>query len=141
MASRNMLPDTVTLYNYAGEINDVATYEKTIIEHVRCAVTKTTDLDKQGKKVGDFARLYIFDKASSAKSEDGNEKAYMPYDDWLEADNKAAYWTLGDGEDFFVAGRCEESIPPNQGNVFRIRSGKHLHAGSRRMWHWHIEGK
>ena len=134
MASNRMLPDVVTLFNYVGEINDKAVYQETTLKHCYCPLNEGADLNRQGKKGKNSARLYIFDRRTIALDELGTKRSYMPYERWKDLDNKSAYWTLSDkGNDYFKKS--------SSNNRLRIEGFSHKVAGSPRMWHFEVDGK
>lgn len=133
MASRRMLTDTVVLENYVGEVNDVASYEKTVLRRCSCQIHTGANIGSFGREEGDSGKLYIFDFKTKAESTDGKPKSYMPYDQWKSLDDKSPYWTISDkGNDRF----SKEGVKIQ----FRIAGFKHLTAGSRRMWHFEVNG-
>lgn len=134
MASLRILKDTVVLYNYIGEINDEATYQETVLTRCYCPLNEGADLNIQGKKANDSARLYLFDGKTLAAGNDGRIRTYLPYDEWKNAADKSSYWTLSDkGTDYF-----KKSV----GNTkLRIIGFSHKKAGTRRMWHFEVDGR
>lgn len=140
MAGRRMLPDTVTLYNYAGEDQDGrATYAVTLLRNVYCSEQFGTDYDKEGKTSANKAMLYIFDANSVAESADGAPKSYLPYSEWINSDSKESFWTLSDqGDDYFVNGLHNSNRPQDIRNSHKIVSVSRFKAGQRRMWHWTV---
>lgn len=134
MASLRLLVDTVVLYNYIGEVNDEATYQETIFKRCYCPLNEGADLNMQGKKANDSARLYLFDGKTIAVGTDGTERKYLPYSQWKDAEDKTAYWTLSDkGTDYF-----KKSV----GNTkLRIVGFSRKKTGTRRMWHFEVDGR
>ena len=132
MASRRLLIHTVDLFNYMGEIEDEATYQKTVIRHCYCPRSK--GVVNQGQSANDQAILFIFDCGTIAEDECGNPRTFLPYAEWERAEDKSPYWTISDeGDDFFrVAGSPEK---------FRITDFSHKQTGSRRMWHFEVNAK
>lgn len=134
MASLRMLTDTVVLYNYIGEVHDKATYQETILTRCYCPLDEGADLNIQGKKPNDSARLYLFDFRTIAKASDGTPRIYLPYSQWKPASNKSAYWTLSDkGTDYFLKSGSSTKL--------RIVGFSHKKAGTRRMWHFEVDGQ
>lgn len=134
MASRRMLIDTAVLMNYVGEVDDVATYQETTLLHCYCPVNEGADLNMQGKKANDSGRLYIFDEKTVALSEDGTARSFMAYDQWKSLDDKSQHWTISDkGTDYFK--KVGSSLK------LRITGFAHKKAGSRRMWHYEVDGR
>ena len=136
MANPRMLKDTVTLYNYVGEVNDEAYYQDTILTNCYCPLNEGADLNLQGKKANDSARLYIFDANTIASGADGEERTFLPYETWkaLTASEKSSYWTLSDkGTDYFR----------KSGSNIRLRiiGFCHKKAGRKRMWHYEVDGR
>lgn len=134
MATRRVLRDTVVLSNYAGEVNDVATYQHTILEHCYCSLSRGVTAGGQGKNPNDNSRLYVFDYGTVAKDTAGNVRTYLPFDEWKTLVDKTAFWTLaGNGKDYFTE--------QNTGDKIKVVSFAHLVSGSRRMWHFEVTGK
>ena len=137
MASRRILVDTVELYNYIGEVDDVATFQKSIIHNCYCE-TKV-GISKKGrtpKSSQDKARLYIFDKGSKVCSPDGRERTYMPHKQFmaLTAEEKALYWTLCDEGDDYI-------LKDGYHGKFKITGFSYLKNGSQRMWHYEVDAQ
>jgi len=141
MASRRMLKHTVVLYNYIGEVNDVATYQVTIIEPCCCPSSMGSS---QGVNGVDSATLYVFDHITKAKSEGGTLRSYIPYDQWLNTEDSAKgnYWTLSDrGTDFFSIGSVVRSPAQDFAGKFKVADFQRFDTGSKRMWHWEVRGE
>ena len=130
MASRRMLPDTVTLRNFIGEVNDVATYQDSIIKWCYCPMLFSSSVNTQGKVPASNADLYIFDSGSIVMSEDGCRRTYLPSTEWNACENKGSHWTLQEDDYIVFSGsqRC-------------IRSFAYKRQGSRRMWHFEVVAK
>lgn len=128
----NMLTDTVTLFNYIGEINDEAVYQETTLAHCYCPLTEGANTDSHGKKSGDKTRLYIFDDKTVATASDGSPRTYLPYQEWAEATDKSSFWTLSDkGNDYI--------IKTGSTNRLRVCGFCRKETGSRRMWHFEVD--
>lgn len=134
VASLKMLPDTVVLYNYIGEVNDEATYQETVLTRCYCPLNEGADLNLQGKKANNSARLYIFDAKTVARSSEGTARTFLPYHQWKDAADKSAYWTLSDkGTDYILK---------QGGNTkLRVIGFAHKKNGSRRMWHYEVDAQ
>lgn len=131
--------DTVTLYNYVGEVDYHASYSKTILKFVDCDSAFGVRMSNRGIASDDKAKLYIFDKYVRAESIDGTIKQYMPYEAWMQSSHKEQYWTISpEGADYFAEGISDDADPPKQ--AFRITSAAHYGKGSPRMWHWEMSG-
>ena len=131
MASLRMLPHTVELYNRLGEVNDEVMHQRSIITRCYCYSSAASSLTTRGQEPKDGAYLYIFDKASIVTDpQTGNVRSFLPYSEWQNQVDKTPYWTLND-DDYFVMGEQK----------FRIRSHSHKVQGSRRMWHFEVNGK
>lgn len=134
MASYRILRHTVLLSNYVGEVNDVATYQVTVLRHCYCPADEGISVGSHGKQPNDNSTLYIFDYRTVAESENGIPRKYLPYQEWKKLTDKTPYWTLSDrGEDFFhrLDGHTD----------FRINGFSHKVIGTRRMWHFEVSGK
>ena len=141
MASKRMCPQTVTLYNYVGEVGGRATYIKTYLHHVKCIVYRGADTSMQGRGESDTSKLYIFDDILYAANEAGKEVQYLPYDEWSQLEDKTGYWTLSaEGDDFYVDGECSGELP-TQTKKFRIAGFKRLDQGSPRLVHFEVDGE
>ena len=126
---------------YAGEVNDRATYVRVILYSVKCSVYRGASISGQGRGENDSAKLYIFDDVLYAEDESRTEVTYIPYEEWLALSSKDGYWTLNPcGDDFFVEGECTDKYPKNC-KKFRVAGFKRLEAGSRRMWHFEVDGE
>lgn len=143
MASRRMLPDTVTLYNYIGEKEMVAQYSVTVLSNVFCDTDYGATASQQGKSPQDSARLYVFDSKVRAVSADGAVKQFLPFDEWQKIDNKNEFWTFNeDGNDFFVEGISNCKTPrENAKPAYAITKAHYFKKGTSRMWHWEIDGR
>jgi len=80
VASKRMLPDIVTLYNYIGEKDMVAQYSVTVLSNVFCDTDYGATASQQGKTPQDSARLYVFDSKVRAVSIGGAKKQFLQYD-------------------------------------------------------------
>lgn len=134
MPSRRMLPDTVTLFNYVGEVNDVATYQKAIIKNCYCPINEGAVATGNGTAPSDRATLYIFDRGSVVTDENGNKLAYKPREEWDALQNKAGFWTLHQGptKDYFIKSGDPEKMS--------VTGFNHLTGGTPRMWHFEVKG-
>ena len=134
MASRRILKDTVTLYNYVGEVDDIATYQETILRYCYCQADDGIGHGLHAKNPDETARLYVFDFKTLAESPEGKKRSYLPYDQWKKTEDKTSYWTLSDsGKDFFI----KEGVTAKY-NITKI---SHKNTGSRRMWHFEVDAK
>lgn len=141
MASKRMCPQTVTLYNYVGEVGGRATYVKTYLHNVKCIVYRGADSSMQGRGENDTSMLYIFDDILYAANESGVEVQYLPYDEWKNLESKDGYWTLStDGDDFYVDGEFVDELP-RKTKKFRIVGLKRLDQGSPRLVHFEVNGE
>ena len=134
MASLKLLNDTVTLFNYIGEVDDRADYQETTLNHCYCILNEGADLNMVGHNGNDSAKLYIFDDSTSAVDGDGEQRTYLPFHLWTEEEDKTPYWTLSDkGTDYL----CKQGYD----NQLRIIGFTHKKSGSRRMWHYEVDAK
>lgn len=130
---KSMKPHTVRLFNFLGEINDVASYQEAVIKHCYCNVDDGVTSSTAGVTTDDTARLYIFKRDAQITASDGTPMRYLPFDEWNNLANKTGYWTLNpNGKDYFVVkGRT---------NRLRIKRFSDKEIGSRRMWHFEVDG-
>ena len=134
MASRRVLPDTVVLSNYVGEVNDVAIYQHTTLKYCYCPVEEGAAQGPHAKREADDGVLYIFDRNTVATDEYGNVREYLDYDLWKIVPDKTKYWTLNTGgkDKFRKIGTKRE---------YKIESIAHKVNGSPRMWHFEVKGR
>lgn len=133
MSIHKMLIDTVELYNYVGEVNDEAAYQKTIFKHCYCPLDEGAALNLQGRVPSDSAKLYLFYVTTTAQDENGNFRSYMPYNEWKELEDKTGYWTLSDkGTDHFIKTGSQKRL--------RVTSFSMKKTGSMKMWHFEVNG-
>lgn len=134
MATKRMLPDTATLFNYIGEVNNVATYQETVLKKCRCIISPGATPGNNGKQPSDKGRLYIFDRDTTAVSKDGTvTRTYLPYNEWKEVEDKSKYWTISDkGMDMFQLDGYDTA---------KIIAFTHFKAGTKRMWHFEVIGR
>lgn len=143
MASKRMLPDIVTLYNYIGEKDMVAQYSVTVLSNVFCDTDYGATASQQGKTPQDSARLYVFDSKVRAVSIGGAKKQFLPFDKWEKAKDKKDFWTFNEDEkDYFVEGISEYPTPQeNAKPAYAITKAHYFKKGTSRMWHWEIDGR
>ena len=137
MPSPRMLPDIVTLFNYVGEVDDVATYQKAIISRCYCPMNDGSMPTGNGTAPSNRVALYIFDRDSRVTDESGNKLTYIPFEEWDAKADKSGFWTLRDGpsRDYFIkTGRVAD---PRKVPVTRVA---HLTGGTPRMWHFEVQG-
>ena len=143
-----MTPDSIALYNYAGEVDRRATYLVSYLSNVKCLVHSGATPSSQGRGERDTATLYIFDRSAIATDASGNELKYIPYEQWACTEDKSGYWTLSpDGDDYFYpadkdADRpcCSGRAAPLPSKRFKINGFSRLKQGSPRMWHFKVVG-
>lgn len=142
MARYRMLPDTVTLFNYLGEKDLTAEYAVTILKNVYCDVEYGAKSTAKGTVPENAAMLYIFDTKVLAESVNGKPKAYLPYNEWNNAEDKKDYWSLNpENKDFFVKGRTNTNNPLNSDiDAYKVGSVHIYKHGTSRMWHKEIIG-
>lgn len=143
MASKRMLTNTVTLYNYIGERDMVAEYEVTILSNVFCDTDFGASATMQGKTPQDTARLYVFDNKVCATSIGGSKKQFLPFEEWDKLEDKSDFWTFNENEkDFFVFGFSDYEKPKeNVKPTYAISKAHYFKKGTSRMWHWEIDGR
>lgn len=90
---------TVTIYNKTvgnDPLMGRTVWIPTVLEGVRLLVTKGANITVSGTGSADTARLHI--------RTDNLPKPYLKPLEWQNVKEKEAYFTLTDGEDFFVEG-------------------------------------
>lgn len=142
MASKRMLPHTITLFNFVDEIDFKPVYEITILKNVMCNIRQGIAPSTRDRNPNDSADLYIFDKNVEATDINGNPKVFMPLEQWNNCEDKGSYWTIStEGRDMFAKGIYLDKVDPTEiSEATEINSALHLDAGSTRMWHWEING-
>lgn len=138
MPSHRMMPHTITLFNYVGEVNGEATFNKTIIRGVMIDENFGARQSMQGLSADDTAALYIFDVNASAESEEGFEREYLSHAEWQENEAKSMYWTLCE-KDYFVMGETDVSVPYDI-KSFKINHYQRYDMGTRKMRHFEVYG-
>ena len=71
MASRRVLPHTVHLFNYIGEVNDEAQFQESVIRFCYCSWNEGSG---SAKAPSDSAKLYVFDANSIIEDAAGNRR-------------------------------------------------------------------
>lgn len=114
MASRRILPHTITIFTDIGEDSQYRSqYKKSVHEFVYC---KGIAESYSGEKPSNPVTVYIFDSASTNVenfSVKGNGKEYIVYRD---ASN-------------------EEELPSDAKCIRKVVRRRN---GTRRMWHWEV---
>lgn len=107
--SRRARPYTITLYNYLSATNGVATYQKTVIEHVYLDIAYQQRLAQKGVSTNDTAQLII----DLRDIKTTNNRTFIDYQAWkqLTSLQKLLYFTFAIKEDFFVVGEAIETLP------------------------------
>lgn len=138
----SMFPHTVTVYNLT---EDQDTFEKvyniTVLRGVLVDTVQAAGSNKSGLLNGDQVVLYI------PFSVDAGGKRFLPEKAYEAIDDKAAYWTLRVGKDFFAKG---EAVGPGwsfdqanakHGDVYRVATLGTKDFGSPAMRHWEAGGR
>lgn len=137
MSLRLIFNDTVTLFNYIGEENGVATYAKAIIRNVkfskRIGKSASTSPDNS-------ATLYIFDTKATVIDVEGKCKIYLSPELYERNENPYSFFTFRSGKDFIVEGVCEADSP-KMIESYRITLASRNTSGTRRMHHWRCDCK
>lgn len=141
MPSKRICKDTVTLYNYIGEVNGSASFVVTILKNV---MVHTGSTIIRPFTVSNDTSLCIFDANVEAVSLDGTPKTFLDWEAWgnLPNDEREKYWTLDGlktGKDKFAVG-VREAIPPKKA-TFNIATIQRYDRGLRGMHYWSVKGK
>ena len=114
MASKKLLPHTITIFTDIGEDERYHTqYSKVVYQHVNCqGLTESY----QAKKPSDPVTIYMFDHATT---------------------NVSQFQPLGNGKEYVVPYDASNlDRPPDEAlNIRRVIRRKN---GTRRMWHWEV---
>lgn len=139
MPSLRMLQDTVYLFNYIGEVNDVASYQKAVIRKCYCVISEgsSVNLAGNGTDPNNLSLLYIFDRTSVVTDDRGNALTYIPSESFDALTDKSGYWTIRDGpsRDYFT--KVGKFADPRENPVIGF---SHLTGGTPRMWHFEVKG-
>lgn len=116
MATRRVLPHTVTIWRDIGEDERYhTTYSKQTHQHVYCqGLAKSYAGDRPSNPV----TIYMFDDATS---------------------NMSGFTLKGDGKEYVVPYACNEDQPPR--SAMCVRNAVYRHNGTRRMWHWEVHAE
>lgn len=132
--------DTVTIYNYVGEVNDEATFQLTVLRGVHVNYVKGVTRTINGDTVTDKISLLVFHKDFE------RQKPYMPYKAWLALEDKSPYWTLSP-KDKIVLGESAYAIPygtikglESVYECFEITNIAPYTKGSKSLWHIEVGG-
>lgn len=139
MPTARMCRDTVTLYNYVGEVNYEAVYEVTILQNVCVGCEESISAPGNITKT---ATLSIFDQTVAAKSTSGKCKRFVTREEWEKAESKSDIWTVDgaqSGKDAFVVGECTEPVPPTNRKI-RISASEYCGRGTIMTRHWSVKG-
>lgn len=129
-----LLPHTVFIGNFAGEVNDEATYQLAIVNHCYCPLEEGTTSSAGGKKQQDSAKLYVFECRSVVTDLSGSPMTYLPHAEWDARPDKTGFWTINpNGKDFFQRDDLADRVI--------IQSFAHRNGGTRRMRHFEVTGK
>lgn len=134
MPRQSMLPHTVHLFNFVGEVNDTATYQEAVIRNCCCQGKDGVGTSGSGKKTNDNVTLYIFKRDSLVKSPEGKDLTYIHFDKWVKLADKTGFWTINpnDKDYFILEGHAEH---------LKVKSFQDLEMGSKRMWHFEVEAR
>lgn len=138
MATKRVCQHSITVFNYMGEDSDGnAMYSAAVLKNVHTHINEGIG---SGDVANDNTRVHIFDDVVES------EKAFLPHDKWvlLSDTEKARFWTLcSEGKDYFSLDHepVHETMLPSNCSLFRIIVVSRRKIGSRRMWHWRIEGR
>mgnify|MGYP003298454568 CR=1 FL=1 len=98
MASKRTLPHTVKLFNYIGEVDDVAEYQESIIHFCYCTWAEGAS---SYASPSDSAKLYVFDMNSVVTSTGGTRRTFVPPEEWSDCCcGKATHYTFSDNGNF-----------------------------------------
>lgn len=127
-------PHTVHLFNYTGEVDDVAQFQECIIEKCYCDIKEGASNSSSGKKSADTATLYIFKHGSRIRSPSGVSLEFVPAEAWMTMQERIASWTINpNGKDYFTL--------EGNGGSFRVSKCEDNGIGSRRVQHYKVVGK
>ena len=127
--------DTITLYNYLGEVEHRATYTKTVIRNVYMEENRGVMIRVTGNDTACKIRIALYDDTIQA------DKPFLPYHQWaeLQTEEKTKNWTLcPGGKDRVCIGICEREKPPE--DSYKINAADRRNHGQRSLWHWEVTG-
>ena len=141
MLSRKLIfTDTVTLFNYLGEVNGVAQYAKAILHNVKFEKQIGKSAGGNGRSPDSSATLYFFDRVATVTDVGGKCKSYLRPELFAKTDNPYPFFTFRNGNDYIVEGICAEDTPKLV-EAFRITLASRFEAGTKRMHHWRCDCK
>ncbi len=117
MATKRMLPHTVTIFTAIGEDEQYHThYETQVYKHVYCrGITESYS----GERPSNPVTAYFFDSATT---------------------NILSLNLKGDGKECMVIGDASDRRKPPE-NSLCIRKVIRRRNGTRRMWHWEVHAE
>lgn len=114
MASRRILPDTITVFTDIGEDERYHTqYTKAMFKHCYC---KAITGSYQSERPSDPMTVYLFDHATT---------------------NMENFHLTGNGKEYLVPYDASGEVKPPAA-ALNIRKVTHRKNGTRRMWHWEV---
>ena len=138
MSRKLIFNDTVTLFNYVGEVNGVATYAKAILHDVKFVTKRGRSTSGTGSTPDNSATLYIFDTKARVTDVENKCKTYLTPEAYERSDNPYPFFTFRSGKDFVVNGVCEADSP-KMVESYRITLASRNTSGTRRMYHWRCD--
>ncbi|MBR6102626.1 MAG: hypothetical protein IKP95_09370 [Ruminococcus sp.] len=141
MYSRKLIfKDTVTLYNFIGEVDGNATYAKAIIKHVKFVKHIGKSKNGNGRSPDSTATLHIFDSVAEITDVNGKCKAYLHPEQFKTTDRPDSFFTFRNGNDYVVEGVCQSKTPKGE-DAFRVVLASRFTSGTKRMHHWRCDCK
>lgn len=141
-------PHTVTVYNRAGSEMNI-----TILRGVFLDISQGGNLMRSGLTDISAVYLYIPMSIKAVNALTGQEQEHLPPKEYARAEDKAAYWTIGErgkgsGNDcFFVKGEVVEpyssynDLNDQYDYCYRVSTVDVRDFGSPNMQHWQVGGK
>ena len=99
----------MTLYNYTSTTAGVATYQRTVLNHVYLDKGYQQTLSQRGIQTEDQA-LMILDLSDYVAT---SGRTFVPAESWqaLTTQQKALYFTFRAPDDFIIDGTASETLP------------------------------
>lgn len=145
-------PHTVTVYNVSVEIDPDTMKETTqnhitILRGVFLDESKGANVRASGLVGADAAILYIPFSVDATDGFSGAVKRFVPWNEFIKAQDKSALWTLDVGRNtYFAKGEVVDKdasvsrLEMTTSGVYMVSKVDEKDYGSQPMWHWEVGG-
>ena len=145
-------PHTATIYNVTVKVDPVTLREETtnhitILNGVFLDESKGANVRTSGLENADAATLYIPFDVRAVDGLNGSTKRFVPWDEFIKAEDKSALWTLDVGRNtYFVKGvvvgpdAAVSKLEMTTDGVYMVSKVDAKDYGSPSMQHWEVGG-